>query len=119
MTDYVQLHAEALEGVDRLAGVVPEVIGAYMGLAKATLSDGALDARTKELIAMSIAVATQCDGCMVHHVKAAHDLGATRQQIAEAIGVVGEMRGGPGLLHGTRALDAFDQIVRAAVGHAA
>ena len=63
--------------------------------------------RTKELIALAIAVVEGCDGCIASHAQAAAKAGATRQQAAEAIGVTFLMHGGPATIHGPRAYDAF------------
>jgi AhpD family alkylhydroperoxidase len=73
----------------------------------AAFADGALDTRTKELIALAIAVVEGCDGCIASHARAAAQAGASRQEAAEAIGVTFLMHGGPATIHGPRAYDAF------------
>ena len=69
--------------------------------------DAALDAKTKELIALAIAVAKQCDGCIASHARSAALRGATPEEVAEALGVAVMMNGGPGSVHAPRAFEAF------------
>ena len=72
--------------------------------------DGALDAKTKELIALAIAVTKQCDGCTASHARGAARRGATPQEVAEALGVAILMNGGPGTVHAPRAFAAFQEF---------
>ena len=74
------------------------------------MEGGALDAKTKELIALAIAITRECDGCVAAHAKGAVREGASRQEVAEMIGVTILMNGGPGTVWGPRALEAFDQF---------
>lgn len=90
-----------------LRHAVPEVYDGFAALSKAAFADGALDRRTKELIAFAIGVVEGCDGCIASHGQAAARAGATRQEAAEAIGVTFLMHGGPATIHGARAYDAF------------
>lgn len=72
--------------------------------------DGAIDARMKELIALAIAIAMRCDGCVTHHAKLAAKKGLSREEVAETIGVAMQMLGGPGMATGAEALAAFDEF---------
>ena len=101
------LNTELAQSGRRLRQAIPEVYDAYSVLHKATLADGALSAKTKELIALAIAVTRECDGCIASHARGAARHGATAQEVAEAIGVTILMNGGPGTVWGPRALDAF------------
>jgi len=74
------------------------------------LAAGTLDARTKELIALAIAVSKECDGCIAAHAHAAVRHGATPPEAAEAIGVAFLMNGGPATVYGARAFDAFHEF---------
>lgn len=76
----------------------------------AVYKDGALDARMKELIALAVGIAMRCDGCVTHHAKLAAKKGLTREEVAEMIGVVMQMCGGPGMAVGAEALAAFDEF---------
>ena len=88
----------------------PDTMRAYRGLMEAASKDGALDAKTKELMALAIGIAQRCDGCIVFHVRAAHRHGASREEVAETIGVAIELGGGPSAVYGAEALAAYDQF---------
>jgi len=96
-----------------LRRAVPGVYQGFGELHHAAFEDGALDTRTKELIALSIAVAEGCDGCIASHAQAAARAGATCQEAAEAIGVTFLMKGGPATIHGPRAYAAFCEFAGA------
>jgi AhpD family alkylhydroperoxidase len=82
----------------------------YKELHDSALAAGVLDARTKELIALAIAVSKECDGCIAAHAHAAVQHGATPQEAAEAIGVTFLMNGGPATVYGARAFAAFREF---------
>ncbi|KRA39318.1 MULTISPECIES: carboxymuconolactone decarboxylase family protein [unclassified Nocardioides] len=90
-----------------LRRAIPDVYRGFGELSKAAFADGALDKKTKELIALAIGVVEGCDGCVASHGQAAARAGATKQEAAEAIGVTFLMHGGPATIHGARAYDAF------------
>jgi AhpD family alkylhydroperoxidase len=96
-----------------LRRAIPEVYAGFGALSKAAFADGALDRRTKELIAFAIGVVEGCDGCVASHGQAAARAGATPQEAAEAIGVTFLMHGGPATIHGARAFEAFCEFVDA------
>jgi AhpD family alkylhydroperoxidase len=89
----------------------PEPMRAFQALAAAASKDGLLPARVKELMALAVAIATRCEGCILHHVEAAVRHGASRVEIAETIAVAVEMAGGPAVVYGGTALAVFDEIV--------
>jgi len=93
-----------------LRGGAPEVMKAFAGLAQAAVAPKALDGKTKELIALGIAVAIRCDDCIAFHVKAALQQGATREEVLEALGMAIYMGAGPSVMYATHALDAFSQF---------
>ncbi|MBB1511636.1 carboxymuconolactone decarboxylase family protein [Tessaracoccus sp. MC1627] len=86
---------------------IPEVYDGYSAMHKAVLGPGALDTKTKELIALAIGVSEKCDGCIASHARGAARAGATAEEVAEALGVAILMRGGPATVYGPRAMDAF------------
>lgn len=92
---------------------IPDVYRGFGELSRAAFADGALDRKTKELIALAIGVVEGCDGCVASHGQAAARAGATRQEAAEAIGVTFLMHGGPATIHGARAYEAFCEIADA------
>ena len=66
-----------------LRRAVPQVMQGFGALAKAATATGAVDQKTKELIALAIGVTQRCDGCIGYHGKALAELGATRDEVAE------------------------------------
>ncbi|KAA1421835.1 carboxymuconolactone decarboxylase family protein [Nocardioides humilatus] len=96
-----------------LRRAIPEVYQGFGELSRAAFADGALDRRTKELIALAIGVVEGCDGCVASHAQAAVRAGATRQEAAEAIGVTFLMHGGPATIHGARAYESFCEFADA------
>jgi len=77
------------------------------------MADGALPKRVKELVALAIAVAKRCDGCIAYHAKGAAAAGATREEVAEVLGVALLMDGGTASVYGPRALAAYDEFAAA------
>ena len=96
-----------------LRRAIPAVYAGFGELSQAAFADGALDRRTKELIALAIGVVEGCDGCIASHGQSAARAGATRQEAAEAIGVAFLMHGGPATVHGARAYEAFCEFADA------
>ena len=102
---------EALKGPTReLYGASTDVWKGFGAMHKAAVADGALPAKVKELMALSIAVVKQCDGCIAYHAKAAAQKGATSEEVAEALGVALLMDGGTASVYGPRAWDAFQEL---------
>ena len=93
-----------------LRHAIPQVYAGYKELNDAALAPGALDAKTKELIALAIAVSKECDGCIAAHAHAAVLRGAVPAEAAEAIGVTFLMNGGPATVYGARAFAAFQEF---------
>lgn len=92
----------------------PEVMKHFSGMAAAATAGGALDTKTKELLAIAIAVAIRCDGCIAFHAKAAMQHGATREEIMETMGLAIYMGAGPSLMYAAQAVEAFDQFAEQA-----
>lgn len=93
-----------------LRHAIPRVYAGYRELHDSALAPGALDTRTKELIALAIALSKECDGCIAAHAHAAVVHGATPAEAAEAIGVTFLMNGGPATVYGARAFTAFQEF---------
>ncbi len=89
---------------------VPPVMQAFGALSKSSGASGAVDAKTKELVALAIGVTQHCDGCIGFHSKALVELGATREEVAEVLGTCVYMGGGPALMYAADALRAYDQF---------
>lgn len=110
MEDWPELTKELTAQLRNLRGGAPEVMKAFANMAQAALAPKALDGKTKELIALGIAVAVRCDDCIGFHVKAAFDQGASRDEITEALGMAIYMGAGPSVMYASHALDAFTQF---------
>lgn len=93
-----------------LRKAVPQVYQGFAQLLEASLAPGALDGKTKELIALAISVSKECDGCIAAHARGAVRKGASLEEGAEAIGVEIMMNGGPATVYGPRAFAAFQEF---------
>jgi len=93
------------EHVERRHALAPAPDTAFAAFSKAVFAEGALDVRTKQLIAVAAAHITQCPWCIEGHVKGARRAGATAEQIMEAIWVAAEMRAGASFAHSVKALE--------------
>jgi AhpD family alkylhydroperoxidase len=92
---------------------IPEVGKAFQQLAAAATAEGALDTKTKELIALAIGITARCDGCVAFHAGAAVRHGANREEVLETIGMAIYMGDGPSLVYGAQALEAYEQFAEA------
>jgi AhpD family alkylhydroperoxidase len=93
--------------VAELGRSTPGTMRGYRELSNAGTAKDLLGAKTRELIALAVAVTRQCDGCITIHMDAALKHGATRDEIAEALGVAIAVNAGAALVYSTRALDAY------------
>lgn len=110
--DYKAQFKEISSEFGSLREALPDTIGAFGKLHAAAMGDGALDKKTKELIALAIGINARCEGCVISHVRGALKAGATREEIVETIGVAVFMSGGPGTVYGAKALAATDQFAQ-------
>jgi AhpD family alkylhydroperoxidase len=107
---YRQIQQDLREPYRALRAAIPEVMEAKKAVGDASMRDGALSAKTKELIALAISITRECDGCVAAHARGAVRRGATLEEVAEMIGVTINMNGGPALVWGPRALAAFQEF---------
>ena len=114
MTNWPEQTKELSAQLRTLRSGTPDVMKAFSGLAQAALAPKALDWKTKELIALGIAVAIRCDDCIGFHVKAALEQGASRDEVMETLGMAVYMGAGPSVMYASHALDAFEQFKSAA-----
>lgn len=87
----------------------PDADAAFRAFSDAVFKDGALDQRSKQLIAVAVAHVTQCPWCIEGHVKAARRAGASAEQVMEAIWVAAEMRAGAAWAHALKAVDLMPE----------
>ena len=88
----------------------PDTMKAFSALARAALEPKALDGKTKELLALGIAVAIRCDACIAFHAEAAVKQGASRDEVMETMGMAIYMGAGPRVMYAAQAVEAFDQF---------
>jgi AhpD family alkylhydroperoxidase len=89
---------------------IPKTMQAFGGLFQATMKEGALSVREKELIALAIGISVYCVPCINLHVQKCLQAGADRDQILEAAGVAVMMRGGPAYTHVPEVIEALDHL---------
>jgi len=111
MKDYPAIVGDISRNLKILRRDIGETMQGFSSMAQAASRSNALDKKTKELIALAIGVATRCDGCIGFHSEALVKLGATRQEIEEALGMAVYMGGGPALMYAADAIGAYDQFL--------
>ncbi|KAI3597544.1 putative carboxymuconolactone decarboxylase family protein (plasmid) [Cupriavidus necator H850] len=94
----------------RLRETQPDLMTAFSQLAAAGTKEGALSKKTRELVALGIAVACRCDDCIGFHVQALVKLGTARAELEEVLGTAVYMGGGPSMMYATHALKAFEEF---------
>jgi AhpD family alkylhydroperoxidase len=112
--DFHDITGNINKSLRALRADIPAVTGAFSALAQAATADGALDKKTKELIALALGIAAHCDGCIGFHVQALVRLGATRQELAETLGMAVYLGGGPSLMYAADAVAAWDEFSESA-----
>lgn len=114
--DWPQMAKELSGLLGQVRGTIPEVMKGFSAMAKAASAPGVLDAKTKELIALGMGVAARCDGCIAFHTRTALELGTTREELMEVLGMAIYMGGGPSLMYAALAVEAYDQHAAAKAG---
>lgn len=109
MKNFPEHYKELNSWMEKLGLAIPEVMQGFGALHQASLKSGALDGKTKELIALGIAITVRCDGCISYHVHDALQAGASKEEIAETISVAILMGGGPSVVYGIEAFQALSQ----------
>jgi AhpD family alkylhydroperoxidase len=110
MAHYHEVLEEIRAPYQELQEAIPGVLSGYAEINRSAMGEGDLSAKTKELIALAIAITRECDGCIAAHARGAFRRGATAAEVKEMIGVAIMMNGGPGTVWGPRALSAFHEF---------
>jgi AhpD family alkylhydroperoxidase len=110
MLDWNNYREQLLTGVGELGKLSPDTVKGYVTLSGAGAKTGHLDAKTRELIALAVSITLRCDGCITVHSSQAKKLGATTEEIAEALGVAVAINAGAALVYSTRTLDALTAL---------
>jgi AhpD family alkylhydroperoxidase len=108
-TETTQILSNHLRDMRAGAGVA-DVMKTFGVMAQTASKAGAIDAKTKELIALAIGVAVRCDDCLAFHVKAAVKLGATAEEIQETLAMAIYMGAGPSAMYASHAWQAYTQF---------
>jgi AhpD family alkylhydroperoxidase len=112
---FPQLIEDLNAAIAKLRQGAPDPMRGFSQLAREALKPGALDVKTKELIAIAIAIAARCDGCVGFHVKAAIKAGATREEVLETVSMAIYMGAGPSMIYAAETLRAFDELTAAGI----
>ncbi|WP_420566897.1 carboxymuconolactone decarboxylase family protein [Thalassovita sp.] len=89
---------------------IPDTTRAFGGLGKSVKEGGVLEFKTKEFIALGIAVAMRCDSCIVLHVETLIKAGATREEVGDVLAMTIQMGGGPSMMYAAKALECYDEL---------
>jgi AhpD family alkylhydroperoxidase len=108
MVDWNAYRQQLLEMTGKIARLSPETVKGYITLSAAGTKTNHLDAKTRELIALAVAVTLRCDGCITVHTEAAIKNDASREEIAEALGVAIAVNAGAALVYSARVMDAYE-----------
>ncbi len=114
MLDWNEYMKELGSRTAELGRTSPEILRGYRALSDAGQNTNKLDAKTRELIAVAVAVSLRCDGCITVHTSAAIKNGASKEEIVEALGVAISVNAGAALVYSDRVLDAFQAKTEAA-----
>ncbi|MEM9577418.1 MAG: carboxymuconolactone decarboxylase family protein [Pseudomonadota bacterium] len=106
--DWHDFMAETEANIAKLNREIPDTVKGFGTMGQAAKKDGALSEKTKEFIALGIAIATRCDSCIGFHVRSLVRLNATRAEVCDAIAMATYMGGGPSYAYSAKALAAFD-----------
>ncbi|MCW5590433.1 MAG: carboxymuconolactone decarboxylase family protein [Legionellales bacterium] len=107
---YKEITRDISASLATLRKSIPDVMNGFSNLAQAATKDGALDKKTKELIALALGVAAHCDGCIGFHTQALVKLGATHEELVETLGMAVYMGGGPSLMYAADAIRSFEEF---------
>ncbi len=108
--NYPQHYDRLVRLMGELGTEIPNTLQAFQGLHKAAVAPNALSTKHKELVALGIAIAVRCDGCIAYHIHDALKAGATREEIVETLGVAVLMGGGPAVVYACEAMEALVQF---------
>ncbi len=110
LKNWVEYVSGLRSGAARFGDANPKMLAAFRALNDAQGATGALDAKTRELIALAVAVTTRCDGCIGSHAAAARKAGASTAEVSEALGTAIALNAGAAYVYSVRAMEAFSQF---------
>lgn len=114
MIDWNAYRKQLATTIGEIGRSAPDLVKGYRTLVDSRAKTGALDAKTRELVALAVAVTVRCDGCITTHVELARKQGATKEEITDALGVAVMVNAGAALVYSARTIDAFHAAEAAA-----
>lgn len=108
--EYKEITGALSASLSKVRKELPDVMKGFGLMAEGATKEGALDKKTKELIALALGIAAHCDGCIGFHVQALIKLGVTREEFVETLGMAIYMGGGPSLMYAADALSAYEEL---------
>ena len=106
MLDWTAYKSQLVKSIPEFGKLTPDSLKGYMTLSDANKANSLLGEKVRQLISVAVAVTTRCDGCITFHTEAALKAGASREEIAEALGVAMAMNAGAAFVYSLRAMDA-------------
>jgi len=106
MLDWNAYQSELSKTIPQFAKLSPDSLKGYQTLSSANSANSHLGEKIRQLVSLAVAVTTRCDGCIVFHTDAALKAGASKEEIAEALGVAMAMNAGAALIYSLRVMDA-------------
>ena len=110
MEKQLELNEERIQLFERFKQVLPEVGSAVLGILDTAYKDGAIDTKTKYLIALAVALRAGCTNCILAQTMSALEAGATKEEILETISVVVAMSGTTGTAESLRVIKLLDEM---------
>jgi AhpD family alkylhydroperoxidase len=108
MLDWNVYRQQLIDTIGRIARLSPDTVRGCSSLSAAGSKTNHLDPKTRELIALAVAVTLRCDGCITVHTDAAIKQGASKEEIAEVLGVAVSINAGAALVYSARVMDAYE-----------
>ena len=113
MMNWIKYRDQVNAAVREISKANPDIVRAYAGLNAANTKSTRIDAKTRELIALAVAITLRCDGCINAHTDAAIKAGATKEDIVDALGVAVMVNAGAAMVYSARTIDAFETKTKA------
>ncbi|WP_137925075.1 carboxymuconolactone decarboxylase family protein [Cupriavidus sp. 2SB] len=110
LQDWIDSFKKNKQAGAALAKAAPKLMAAYQGFNASQNGNAALDPKTRELIALAVAVTTRCDACIAAHANAAKNAGVTEAEIADALGTAMALNTGAAYVYSVRAFEAYQQF---------
>lgn len=107
MLNWNEYRKQLMARLGEFGKLSPDTLGGYQTLSGAGNKTGHLDAKTRELIALAVSVTNRCDGCITVHTAQAAKLGATKEEVVEALGVAVALNAGAAMVYSARVMDAL------------